>query len=180
MYVGSNGYITFLSGDTHYLETLQDHFDLPRISGLFDDLDPSSGGSVSWMQLDDRIVVTFLNVPEHGSTRGNSFQMEMFENERLRLTWLNISAGDGLVGISEGNGKPFYYEESDITGCAFSDDLDSDCDTDFADYSVLASYWQSKECRPDNNWCGGTDVNEDGSVNFSDLAELLANWPDCN
>jgi len=132
------------------------------------------------MQLGDRIVVTFQNVPEHGSTKGNSFQIEMFENCRIRITWLNIGAGDGLVGISEGNGKPFYYEESDITGYAFSDDLDNDCDTDFADYSILASYWQFKDCTQDNNWCHGTDTDMDGSVNFNDLAELLTKWLPCN
>ncbi|UCG34530.1 MAG: S8 family serine peptidase, partial [Phycisphaerales bacterium] len=37
-YVGTNGYITFGSGYSGYTETLANHFLLPRISALFDDL----------------------------------------------------------------------------------------------------------------------------------------------
>ena len=48
-YVGSNGYITFGQSDTDYTESLDDHFSLPRISALFDDLTPTTG-SVSWKQ----------------------------------------------------------------------------------------------------------------------------------
>lgn len=180
LYIGSNGYITFLSGDTHYIESLEDHFDLPRISALFDDLDPPSGGAISWKQLSDRIAVTFENVCEHGGAEGNSFQIEMFNNGKIRITWLGIAAGDGLVGLSQGNGKPLYYVESDLTEYGMSDDLDNDCDTDLGDYSILASYWQAKDCDPDNDWCGGTDVNMDGKVDFIDLAELLTNWLPCD
>ena len=179
-YIGSNGYITFLSGDTHYLESLEDHFDLPRISALFDDLDPPSGGAISWKQLEDRIAVTFENVPEHGSAEGNSFQIEMFDNGKIRITWLDIAADDGLVGLSQGNGRPLYYVESDMTEYALSDDLDNDCDTDLGDYSILASYWQAKDCDPDNDWCGGTDVNMDGKVDFNDLGELMMGWLPCD
>jgi len=50
-YVGSNGYITFTEGDTDFSETLSDHFDTIRISGLFNDLNPSQDGLVSWKQL---------------------------------------------------------------------------------------------------------------------------------
>ena len=180
LYVGSNGYVTFLSGDTHYLETLETHFDLPRISALFDDLDPSSGGAISWKQLSDRVAVTFENVPEHGSADAGSFQVEMFNNGKIRMTWLDIAAGDGLVGLSQGNGKPLYYVESDITEYAMPDDLDSDCDTDLGDYSILATYWQTKDCSPDNNWCNGTDTNNDGKVDFNDLAALLTHWLPCD
>jgi len=180
LYVGSNGYITFLSGDTHYVESLEDHFCLPRISALFDDLDPSSGGAISWMQLGDRVVVTFEDVSEHGSAEGNNFQIEIFDNGKIRITWLDIGAGDGLVGLSQGNGKPLYYVESDMTEYGMADDLDNDCDTDFGDYSILASYWQSKDCSIENDWCGGTDANMDGKVDFNDLAELMMGWLPCD
>ena len=39
-YVGSNGYITFGDDDTEFLGTLENHFDMPRISALFTDLTP--------------------------------------------------------------------------------------------------------------------------------------------
>jgi hypothetical protein len=109
-YVGSNGYITFGSGDTDYTETVEDHFSLRRISALFDDLNPSSGGTVSWKQLDDHVIVTFLNVPEYGSSVGNTFQFGMFFNGDITISYLDISISDGLAGLSEGNGvDPDFY-----------------------------------------------------------------------
>ncbi|MBN2564032.1 MAG: hypothetical protein JXQ75_24220, partial [Phycisphaerae bacterium] len=64
-YVGSNGYVTFVHGDGTYDESLEAHFSgIPRISALYDDLDPAQGGTVSWKQLADRAVVTWQGVPE--------------------------------------------------------------------------------------------------------------------
>jgi hypothetical protein len=176
IYVGSNGYITFLSGDAHYLESFENHFDLPRISALFDDLDPSSGGTVSWKQLDDRVVVTFENVPEFSLSNSNSFQIEMFYNGKLRITYLDIAAGDGLVGLSDGFGFPLYFVESDLSEYCVLGDLDNDCDADFADYSVLASYMQTEGCGAGNDWCSGIDLNRDGGIDIYDFAEFCAHW----
>jgi hypothetical protein len=115
VYVGSNGYLTFTAGDSDWSETLADHFDLPRISPLFDDLDPSSGGSVSWKQLADRIAVTWENLPEYGTFNSNSFQVEMFFDGKIRITWLAIAAINGLAGLSEGDGVPGDFLESDLS-----------------------------------------------------------------
>ena len=119
LYVGDNGYITFTQGDTDYSESLPDHFRMPRISGLFVDLNASAGGTISWKQLEDRVAVTYENVPEwsvHGGIGSNSFQIEMFFDGTIRMTWLGIDAGDGLGGLSAGGGKPAAFLESDLTG----------------------------------------------------------------
>jgi hypothetical protein len=115
-FVGSNGYITFTGGSTGYTESLPTHFALPRISALFDDLNPSTGGTVSWKQLGDRAVVTFQNVPEYLASGSNSFQIEMFFDGTIRITWLGISALDGLAGLSEGAGVPVDFVESNLSG----------------------------------------------------------------
>ncbi len=116
LYVGSNGYITFNQGDRDYSETLEEHFNLPRISALFDDLDPtSSGGQVGWRQLSDRVAVTWFNVREYGSSGTNTFQVEMFFDGRIRLSWLEMAAEDGIVGLSDGLGMPSDFEEVDFT-----------------------------------------------------------------
>ncbi len=146
-YIGSNGYISFISGDIRHFETLTDHFDLPRISALFDDLDPCSGGLVSWKQLDDRVVVTFENVPEYGLSNSNSFQIEMRFNGKIRITLLDVGANDGLVGLSEGNGLPPDYTKSYLSEyglCTFIGDLNGDIETDFADFAICAAYWQNQ------------------------------------
>src|SRR5207249_4755194 len=55
-FVGSNGYITFGSGDSTFAESIAAHFALPRISALFDDLVPDRGAQVSDKQLSDRVA----------------------------------------------------------------------------------------------------------------------------
>ncbi len=112
-YVGSNGYITFGSGDTDYTESLSDHFDLPRISANFDDYNPSSAGTVSWKQQPNRVVVTWLNVPEYNTSNQNSFQVELFFDGRIRIFYRDVASTDGIVGLSGGGGTPAQFIESD-------------------------------------------------------------------
>ncbi len=114
-YVGSNGYITFGAGDSTYIESLAAHFARPRISALFDDLDPSAGGQVSYKQLADQVAVTFLNVPQHGAGDSNTFQIEMFYDGRIVLSYLGIDALNVLAGISAGNGVQPDFLESDLS-----------------------------------------------------------------
>ena len=114
-YVGSNGYITFTEGDTEHSESLSNHFDSKRISALFEDLNPSGGGLVSWKELANRAVVTWENIPEYGNGNSNTFQIEMFFDGRIQLSWLTIEAVNGIVGLSNGLGVPGDFEETDIS-----------------------------------------------------------------
>ncbi|MFZ2145970.1 MAG: dockerin type I repeat-containing protein [Sedimentisphaerales bacterium] len=114
-YVGSNGYITFTEGDNDHSESLSDHFDTRRISCLFNDLNPAGGGLVSWKQLADRVVVTWVKVPEYGESNSNTFQVEMYFDGRIRLSWLGIASENGIVGLSDGLGVPEDFEETDFS-----------------------------------------------------------------
>ena len=115
-FIGSNGYLTQGRGDTAFSESLSAHFSLPRVSALFDDLNPGSGGTISWKQLTDRVAVTYLNVPEFGSSSiSNSFQIELFFDGRIRLTYLKVGSTDGLVGLSRGTGIPEGFIGSDFS-----------------------------------------------------------------
>lgn len=106
VYVGSNGYVTFGSGDTYMVEAPERHFNRLRIAALFDDLDPSAGGTVSHRQLEDRWVLTVENVPEWSLPNASSYQIELFWDGTIRFTWLEVDAGDGLVGLSLTTGGP--------------------------------------------------------------------------
>lgn len=182
-YIGSNGYITFDTGDTRLLETLEDHFDLPRISALFDDLDPSSGGTISWKQLDNGVVVTFENVPEYNSSGTNSFQIEMRFNGKIRITFLNIAAHDGLVGLSDGYGLPLYFTETNFShkaACNFAADFSGDQSTDFFDFAIFAQCERkqydnisTETIRDEFNTIsyGGNDGTQDWSGNWQELGE---------
>jgi len=114
-YVGSNGYITFNSGDSAYDELPAAHFNQPRVSGLFDDLNPSQGGTVSWKQLADRVAVTWLNVTEYGAGNQNTFQIELYFNGRITISYLAIAATDGLAGLSAGTGVDPDFLMSDLS-----------------------------------------------------------------
>lgn len=114
-YVGSNGYITFTAGDTAYSESQSSHFAARRVTALMDDLNPATGGTISWRQLADRVAVTWQNVPEYGTTNQNSFQIELFFDGRVRITCLGIAATDGLIGLSQGLGIPVDFVESDFS-----------------------------------------------------------------
>ncbi len=117
VFIGSNGYLTFTEGDTQNKESFENHFRIPRVSGLFDNLKPNAGGQIWYKQLDDRFVVTYHEVRIDGNFTSDtvSFQIEMFFDGRIAITWLNIEAYDGLAGISAGKGVPEGFKESDLS-----------------------------------------------------------------
>ncbi|MBD3298853.1 MAG: hypothetical protein GF341_09380 [candidate division Zixibacteria bacterium] len=135
-YVGSNGFITFGSGDTDYTESLSDHFGpQPRLSVLFDDFNPVDGGTVSWTQLADRIAVTWQDVPEYSTSNQNTFQAELYFDGTIVFTHLAVAAADGVAGIADGGGIPGDFVESDLSAypdCSSCPDSDGDevCDGD--------------------------------------------------
>lgn len=175
VFVGSNGVITFEQGDTVWSESLSEHFSMKRISVCFDDLNPNAGGTVSWKQLPDRVVVTWLDVPEFGSSNSNTFQAELHHNGVIRLAWVGIDSDDSIVGLSEGFGVPSDFLDTDLSamiacgGCA--EDLDGDGDVNVSDLLALIAAWGLDE-HP-------ADVNGDGTVDVSDLLQLLNAWGPC-
>ncbi len=174
-YIGSNGYISFISGDTSYFETLEQHFLLPRISALFVDLSPSEGGEVSYKILPNKVVVTFENVSEFNTSNSNSFQVEMWFDGKIRMTWLNIDCRTGLVGLSEGIGLYEFFANSDFSEydlCCFMGDLNDDLEVNFRDYGILTGCWNRFLVGPGNvaHWkfdedSGSTAVDSSGNGN---------------
>ena len=115
LYVGSNGYLTLGSGGKDRSPSYTVHFDRPQISALYRDLNPSGGGTVTWKQLSDRVAVTYQDVPIYGSNdQTNSFQVEMFWDGRIRITYLELNTPSGLVGLSAGTGVPMNFVPSDL------------------------------------------------------------------
>lgn len=117
-HVGSNGYLTFGAGDTAWSPSLSRHFDRPRVSPLFVDLNPADGGQISWQQTDDRVAVSYVDVPRFSVGDRNSFQVEMFFDGRIRLTYLQIdavAAANVVVGLSRGLGTPADFAASNFT-----------------------------------------------------------------
>jgi hypothetical protein len=115
-YISSNGRVTFGSGSTDFSESLADHFAIPGVAALFDDLNPSVGGQVRVEQQADRAVVSFVNVPEYSTSNQNNFQIEMFFSGVIRITYLNVASNDSVVGVSAGAGTPTGFVETDLSG----------------------------------------------------------------
>jgi hypothetical protein len=114
-YVSANGYLTFARSDTTYTATLTNHFRRVRLAALFEDLNPALGGTVTWKQLPDHVAVTYQDVPEYNTTGKNSFQIELFTNGVLRLSYLGLDTVRGLAGLSRGAGVPANFQQSDLT-----------------------------------------------------------------
>jgi hypothetical protein len=151
-YVGSNGYVTFTAGDNMYIDSLVNHFDLPRISPLFEDLNPDNGGTISWKQRPDRVVVTWENVPEYLNFGSNTFQIEMHFNGTIVMSYSTLSASKGLAGLSEGNGLPSDFYESDLSAMeACTCEKNADCnDGVFCNGEEIC---ESGTCQPGDNPC---------------------------
>lgn len=115
-FIGSNGYVTFGSGDSAHSETLSAHFGRVRVAALFDDLNPSTRGTVSWKQLSDRAVVTWDGVAEYNTQNSNTFQIELFFDGRIAINYGQIAVGDAIVGLSNGAGLSPDFFPSDLSG----------------------------------------------------------------
>ena len=114
--VGSGGYVIFDDGtQAKGASTLEEHFAAPRVSALGANLDPAQG-TVSFVQSDDRIAITYQNMVEVGTGSVNNFQIELFFDGGIQITYLDIGAMDAIAGISIGEGLPADFVESDLSG----------------------------------------------------------------
>jgi len=115
VWVGSNGYLTFGQADTDYTETLAEHFAIPRVAALYDDFNPATGGLVSWKQTADRLIVSWRSVPEFSTSNSNTFQIEMYFDGRVGISYLGIDAIDGIAGPSAGDGLSLDFIEDNLS-----------------------------------------------------------------
>ena len=162
IYVGSNGYITFDSGDTSADVSLEHHFNQPRISALLTGLQIASGGKVYFQQLPNRVVVTWDRVCINSTitTQTDSMQVEMFFDGRIVITWLQLDSYYPLAGLSRGGGVPAKFAESDLSrygGCLSGIVEEGGVRVNFTPPGVLA---QNPRWRLDNSgdWLPGGAV----------------------
>lgn len=133
VFVNSNGSITFGAGDTFFLESSAGFLTgPPRIAGLWDDLDPTAGGIVTFFDNGNQFKVVFDGVPEFGELDGNSFEITLFKSpfsnrgnsdhprligNRFAINYGTLSAEDGLTGLSCGGAVTSTFEpETDFSG----------------------------------------------------------------
>lgn len=114
LFVNGNGNVTFGGGDGDFSESIDEHLSgLPRIAGLWDDLNPGAGGTVIFQQTSSTFTVKFTNVPEFPATGANTFLIRL--NRLLNLIELDydgMSALDGLAGVSCGGAASSGFERA--------------------------------------------------------------------
>ncbi|HIJ71055.1 MAG TPA: hypothetical protein HPP87_06800, partial [Planctomycetes bacterium] len=136
--------------------------------------------SISYKQLAGSIVVTFEDVPLYGDKDAvNSFQVELFfADETIWITYLDLAAGGGIAGLSEGKGVPAFYVESDLSeyiNCCRCGDFDGDGDVDLCDFVYVYVNWLRDDCTG-HDWCERTDIDRSGEVGTGDIALAAYNW----
>ncbi|MEW5795169.1 MAG: trypsin-like peptidase domain-containing protein [Candidatus Zixiibacteriota bacterium] len=116
VYVGSNGFVTFATGNSDWSESLDEHFASPaRVSVFWDDLDPAEGGQVTYAKYSNRLVVTWEDVPEHSGTNVVSMQLQMYFGGVITMTYKKVEPLDGIVGLSAGGGISLEFTPSDLS-----------------------------------------------------------------
>ena len=100
----------------------------PRIAAVWDDLDPTAGGSVKSSQTATTLTVSWTDVPEKSSsTSRNNFSIQMYQATGptpagvFTIYYGSTSMDDGLAGISSGllpAPGPGVVASSDLSGTA--------------------------------------------------------------
>jgi hypothetical protein len=107
VYVNANGNLTFGVPSTDFSESAQElSAGPPRIAGLWDDLDNTAGGIVTFHQTSGSFQVSWTNVPEFQTGGSNTFAITLFKSSgagsHFKLAVGNLTARDGLAGYSCG------------------------------------------------------------------------------
>jgi hypothetical protein len=171
LWVGSNGYLTFEGSDTSLTESLAAHFNQPRISAIFDDLNPEVAGEVSVKNFDDHFAVTYDGVTEFGTSNNNTFQIRLFHNGIVDITYENLAITDGIIGLSAGNGTPEDYLVSDFAGafeCCIAD-FNQDGDRSMDDLFIIGANWGTST----------HDLDGSGVTNILDTVIVVDNLGPC-
>lgn len=113
VYLSDNGYLNFGSPDYGATPSSGHHFQLPRVSAVLADFFPLMGGTYTYKQLGDRFAVTWQDVYDvaGGYSNNNTFQIELFFDGRIRITYLTIAAQEAVSGLSQGQGIPPYFAD---------------------------------------------------------------------
>jgi hypothetical protein len=86
--------------DSGFDASLSNHFRLPRISAWLHPQESSFNQSMLHQPLEDRVALTWNYFLTNGGN--NSFQLELFYDGVIRLTYLHMDGTQGIAGLSPG------------------------------------------------------------------------------
>lgn len=103
IYIGTNGYITFVQGDTSArISAASLASEMPRIAPLWADLDANDGG-IYYNRLEGRHLITWDSVREVVYGGRSTFQTVLYDDGRIAFVYKKVKARSSLIGISPGH-----------------------------------------------------------------------------
>jgi len=153
VYVNANGSLSFGAASPDFTETVPELLaGPPRIAGLWDDLDASSGGVVTFDRTSSALSVSWTDVPEFGPVGANSFSITLKRGlNQAEIAYGALSAKDGLAGVSCGGAVASGFENEQslrgkgtrrtisMNGETAAFEIFTEADNDLADYELLFS-----------------------------------------
>ena len=109
VFLNSDGNLTFTAGDDASSGRTVGRMTggPPRISPLFDDLDPSlSAGSVRFFAGASYVVFSWVNVPEFGPGPPQTFQVRLSPDGSIQFSYSTTAPSTAVVGIAPGSAQP--------------------------------------------------------------------------
>lgn len=170
IHIGTNGYITLGAPDTQWNNLVMNHFNLPRVSAFFNDLNPILSGTVHHQQLADRMVISYDEVTTIFPVNANTFQIELHFDGTIVMSWERIESERALVGVSAGLGIDSQYLESDLSSYPAPPsclaDFDGDGALSFFDVSAFIGAYNASD--------PAADLNGDGVLSFFDVSVFVS------
>jgi len=134
------------------------------------------------------VVSVVLVVPKAWAQSGGDYDLSWSTIDGGGVTF--SSGGDYVLGGTAGQCDAGEMQGGDyslkggfwvpICGIVYvTGDFDKTCCVNWSDFGIFASHWLETPCSaPD--WCGGADLNTDGTVNWGDFGIFAAHWLECN
>lgn len=168
-WANANGSVTFGSPSSDFSETRFEFLDgPPRAAGIWDDLNPSARGIVTFGQTDHTFTISWTDVPEFPAVGSNTFSVKLYRLfDRVDLIYGATTVLDGLAGVSCGGKVTSRYEiQQDLSQSRWFVELLSD----------PAGFEQFSTVRPFD--LANSTVRFSGTINYSDRWAGDNNTPD--
>ncbi len=103
IFVGTNGYITFLQGDTTArISPTMLAGNLPRIAPLWADLEVVTSGDIYYNRLEGCHLITWDGAGQPSGGGISTFQAVLYDDGRIAFAYRKVKAQAALAGISPG------------------------------------------------------------------------------